>query len=117
MILPFKALGYLATHRVFLVVIVVVFAGLVISNKINNGNNQVAQQNQQVEYYQTIAPSVQLASQVVQTQSRVYYVFKSVEDDDTFTPVVWYSYDKDTWKRSETPLLPFSKADIKIYQR
>lgn len=97
-----------------MVVIVVVVGAIFVNSKLNN-TPAVAQQNN-VEYYHSIAPSRQQASQVVQTSSRIYYVEKATSDDVYFTPLAWYEYNKDTWQRREKPL-PLKKTEIIIYQR
>ena len=105
-------LGYLVRNKVLLILVIVVAGVFFLTTKINNQTSPSIE----VQTYQVIAPSPDLAPKVVATSSRVYYVRELTETDTTATLLVWYSYNEQQWQKHTTPL-PLDKANIKIYNR
>jgi len=113
--LPIIAIRLVARSRVVLIIVVVAVGYFVISARMSNGQDATTDMVDVPEYQKT-APQAVVAPGVVQTASRVYYVSKLTEDEDTVSLTVWYEYDAGEWVRHSTPL-PLNRADIKFYKR
>ena len=105
-------LGYLARNKVFLVLVIIAAGIFFLSAKINNEKPSTLE----LASYQVIAPSYDLASKVVATPSRIYYVRTFEETGNTLTLLTWYDYNEQQWQKHTTPL-PLDKSNIKIYSR
>ena len=105
-------LGYLARNKVLLVLVIIAAGIFFLYTKINNERPPTPE----LATYQVIAPSYELASKVVATSSRIYYVRKFEETETTFTALTWYDYNDQQWQKHTTPL-PLDKANIKICSR
>ena len=105
-------LGYLARNKVLLILVLIVGGIFFLSTKINNERPPTPE----LATYQVIAPSVDLATKVVATPSRIYYVRTFEETVSTFTALIWYDYNEQQWQKHSTPL-PLDKDNIKIYSR
>jgi len=89
----------LINKRVVIIAVVAV-ALLFFSSRFGNDNG-----DQQVQYYQEIAPSIQNAPYIVSTPSRAYYISTFQEDEAYLTLTCFYYYDKgNKWERSDIPL-------------
>jgi len=105
-------LGYLFRNKVFFILVIIAVGIFVINHNIS----KQASPSVEIPHYQVIAPSADLAPQVVATPSRVYYVREISLTDDTVTLLVWYDYNEQQWQKHTTPL-PLDKSNIKIYNR
>ena len=113
---PVIIVGYFFKHKAFLVVVVIIVGAVFL---IGYFNKQTSQLNIAVESYQRIAPSIQQAPRVVQTNSRVYYVATMSDDGQVLTLTNYYVYDKNEWQNVSLPL-PLDRdifGEIKIYNR
>ena len=92
---------------------VIIAAGILfLSAKINSEKPSALE----LATYQVIAPTYELASKVVATPSRIYYVRTFEETANTLTLLTWYDYNEQQWQKHTTPL-PLDKSNIKIYSR
>ena len=105
-------LGYLFRNKVLLVLIIIAAGIFFVSSKINSNNPQALE----VQQYQVIAPSYDLASKVIATPSRIYYARTMEETESEVILLVWYDYNEKQWQKHDTPL-PLDKNYIKIYDR
>lgn len=104
-----KALKYIASNRVLLIVLIVAIGFFVIRGQFSNktGENEAVT----IPEYQKILPSKVSAPRIVQTTSR-YFPYSTFQDSaDYLTLTDYYVYDKDTWKHSTVPL-PIEKSRI-----
>jgi len=103
-----KALKYIASNRVLLIVLIVAIGFFVIRGQFSNktGSDEIT-----IPEYQKILPSRVSAPKIVQTTSR-YFPYSTFQDSaDYLTLTDYYVYDKDTWKHSTVPL-PIEKSRI-----
>ena len=106
----------LINKGVILVTIIAVIL-IFISGHFSQSGNQ-----QEVKYYQEIAPSIQKAPYILPTPSRAYYIATFQEDERYIVLTDFYYYDNGKkWEHTDIPL-PLDKSlpgysDLKILRR
>lgn len=111
--LVFKSLKYFVTHRILLIVLVVVVGFFVIKGNFFKNDEYP----QEVPEYQRIMPSEQNAPRIVQTTSR-YYPYSTFKEDSNFLILTdYYIYDREGWRHETKPLRIERERIVQIFTR
>jgi len=114
-VLAFKPIWFVFTHRIILLILIVGGIGLFAFNSYRA--SQPPPTPAQVQ--QSTAPSTTVAPYAVQTSSRVYYAVKYADDGKVITLQKYYAYINNKWQlqKGELPLDRAVYGRVEVYKR